>query len=86
MNSINLYLKKVLDDFSADLLVENLLQSSEYRKRLDEVNQFNTDNRWKKKGISLNPIKWGIFNYFHGSGYDFQKDKLFKFRYKLDSR
>ncbi len=24
------------------------------------INQYNKDNRWKKKGISVNPLKWGI--------------------------
>ena len=46
--------------FYADVLIENVIQSSDYANRLSQINIFNQSNRWKKKGISISPIKWGI--------------------------
>ncbi len=36
------------------------MQSSDYINRLNQIQAFNQENRWKKKGISITPIKWGI--------------------------
>lgn len=35
-------------------------QTSDYASRLQAVQQFNQQNRWRKRGISLVPIKYGI--------------------------
>ena len=37
-----------------------MLTTSDYLTRLEAIKKFNMENRWKKKGISLNPLKWGI--------------------------
>nr|XP_014274699.1 xanthine dehydrogenase-like isoform X2 [Halyomorpha halys] len=46
-------------------LIENVIQelitSSEFYKRLANINQFNKVNRWKKRGIALMPMRFGIF-------------------------
>ena len=34
--------------------------SSDYDKRVNDIMNFNSSNRWIKKGISLVPIKWGV--------------------------
>lgn len=34
--------------------------NSEFAKRRQEVDAFNAENRWKKRGISLIPTKFGI--------------------------
>jgi xanthine dehydrogenase/oxidase len=45
--------------FNVDAIVSQLLVISDYKNRLSQISDFNRDNRWKKKGISLTPIKWG---------------------------
>ena len=46
--------------FNIDSLIDSLSISSDYKSRLDQIDEFNANNRWKKKGISLTPIKWGV--------------------------
>jgi xanthine dehydrogenase large subunit len=41
-------------------IVEQLEESSDYRKRRDEVRAFNDNSAWLKKGIALTPLKFGI--------------------------
>lgn len=47
-----------LDNFIVDEIVKKLLTTSDYNKRLNDVKLFNIKNRWKKRGISLVPLKW----------------------------
>ncbi|XP_014254822.1 xanthine dehydrogenase-like [Cimex lectularius] len=47
-------------------LIEDIKKASHYDERVKEVEQFNKDNRWKKRGISLVPMNypfdyWGAF-------------------------
>ena len=44
--------------FKVNELINDLIVSSDYVNRLNEVNDFNKKNRWKKKGISMTPIKY----------------------------
>ena len=46
--------------FIVDELINQLIVTSDYANRLNGVADFNKNNRWKKKGISLTPIKWGV--------------------------
>lgn len=68
IRKVNLYKKgdttptgEVLSDFNVDILMDNLIQSSDYKNRLSQINLFNLNNRWKKKGLSLTCINWGAF-------------------------
>nr|XP_024214404.1 xanthine dehydrogenase-like isoform X2 [Halyomorpha halys] len=45
---------------SAEKILKDALSSSNYEKSLAAVNQFNKDNRWKKRGISVLPLRFGI--------------------------
>lgn len=36
------------------------MENSNYEQRLAEVRAFNKENRWKKRGISIIPTKFGI--------------------------
>ena len=36
---------------------QQLLQTADYQNRLSLVNAFNTQNRWRKRGISIVPMK-----------------------------
>jgi xanthine dehydrogenase molybdopterin-binding subunit B len=65
---INLYKKgdttptgEVLNDFNVNILIDNLLQSSDYNNRLAQVNEFNKNNRSKKKGLSFTCLSWEAF-------------------------
>jgi xanthine dehydrogenase molybdopterin-binding subunit B len=67
LRQLNLYKKgdttpsgQPLPYFIVDELINDLIVSSDYVNRLNAVNDFNKNNRWKKKGISLTPIKWGV--------------------------
>ncbi|MBI5403484.1 MAG: xanthine dehydrogenase molybdopterin binding subunit [Ignavibacteriae bacterium] len=42
------------------VIYEKILKSSEYRKRRLEINQFNSENEFEKRGIALTPVKFGI--------------------------
>ncbi|XP_014224706.2 xanthine dehydrogenase/oxidase-like isoform X1 [Trichogramma pretiosum] len=50
------------EDDKASLIpmIEELKKTSNYDERLFNVNKYNTDNRWKKKGISLVPMKFPL--------------------------
>ena len=47
--------------FIVDELINELIVTSDYVNRLNSVNDFNKNNRWKKKGLSLTPIKYEKF-------------------------
>ena len=42
------------------ILYEELIKSSEYFKRRDEINDFNSGNEFYKKGLAITPVKFGI--------------------------
>ena len=63
---LNLYKKgqitphgQPLPYFNVDEIITNLTTTSAYEQRVNDVNNYNKANRWKKRGISLVPIKWG---------------------------
>lgn len=75
VRKVNLYKKddvtyngRKLTDYSLDTVVDNILSSSEYEKRKAEIDEFNKNNRWKKRGISLVPMKYE--NSFAGRFYN----------------
>lgn len=39
---------------------DELLKSSNYRQRRKQVNEFNLQNKYKKRGIGVTPVKFGI--------------------------
>jgi xanthine dehydrogenase/oxidase len=54
------FLQKIDEDWHIPLLLEQLGRSSEYEKRKAAVAEFNSKNRWKKRGICLIPTKFGL--------------------------
>ncbi|KAF2682324.1 hypothetical protein K458DRAFT_432835 [Lentithecium fluviatile CBS 122367] len=54
------FLQKIDEDWHIPLLLEQLGRSSHYEKRKAAVAEFNAKNRWKKRGISLIPTKFGL--------------------------
>ena len=49
-----------LVDYNMPMVWDQLLLSSDYTNRLADVNTYNENNRWVKKGISIIPVKYGI--------------------------
>jgi len=57
--NITPYSQKV-ENNRTPLLYDQLVKSSEYFKRREEINRFNKENEFYKKGLSLTPVKFGI--------------------------
>ena len=53
------YGMKINDNVIHDIF-KNLLEKSNYKKRYQEIRNFNLKNKFKKKGIALTPVKFGI--------------------------
>uniref|UniRef100_A0A0A9YHM8 Indole-3-acetaldehyde oxidase n=1 Tax=Lygus hesperus TaxID=30085 RepID=A0A0A9YHM8_LYGHE len=49
-------------------MINDAVESSNYRQRVEEIEKFNKENRWKKRGISLVPMNYpfSFFGGFHG--------------------
>jgi len=54
------------DNFNLPQMYNELKQTSNYEARLASVHQFNQANRWKKRGISVVPIKYGLHSGYAG--------------------
>lgn len=44
--------------FNLGEIVNNLITMGDYTQRVQDVTNFNASNRWKKRGLSLIPLKW----------------------------
>jgi xanthine dehydrogenase large subunit len=42
------------------IIYDKIIKSSNYKKRREEINKFNSENEFKKKGLAITPIKFGI--------------------------
>ncbi|EXL63217.1 hypothetical protein FOCG_01579 [Fusarium oxysporum f. sp. radicis-lycopersici 26381] len=54
------FLQEITDDFHVPTMMEQLSSSSEFEKRKSAIKQFNVKNRFKKRGISRIPTKFGL--------------------------
>ena len=54
------FLQEITDDFHVPTMMEQLSSSSELEKRKSAIKQFNVQNRFKKRGISRIPTKFGL--------------------------
>lgn len=69
---------RVLQDSKITEVTDELIKISEYEKRLQDVEQFNKVNKWRKKGMAFSPLRhpvdWGSNGFncnisiFHGDG------------------
>ena len=53
------YGMKINDNVIEDIFI-NLLDKSNYKKRYQEIKNYNLNSKFKKKGIALTPVKFGI--------------------------
>jgi xanthine dehydrogenase large subunit len=51
---------QLIENYHMKELIEQLEHECEYRKRRDEITVFNNANVYKKRGIALTPVKFGI--------------------------
>ena len=49
-----------IENYHMKELIEQLESECEYRKRRDEITQFNKKHTYKKRGLALTPVKFGI--------------------------
>ena len=49
-----------INDNVINEIFKNLIEKSNYKKRYKEIKNFNLKNRFRKKGIALTPVKFGI--------------------------
>ncbi|MFL2896426.1 MAG: xanthine dehydrogenase molybdopterin binding subunit [Candidatus Pelagibacter sp.] len=57
--NITHYGMKIEDNVIGDIF-EKLIKGSDYKKRYAEIKKFNKKNKYKKKGIAITPVKFGI--------------------------
>jgi xanthine dehydrogenase large subunit len=51
---------QVIEDFIADKVIDQVEAESAYRARRSSVSAFNAKNKYRKKGVALVPLKFGI--------------------------
>ncbi|OQS01693.1 hypothetical protein ACHHYP_00350 [Achlya hypogyna] len=51
---------QVLENVTLPRIWQRLLHSADVLRRKEQVAYFNANNRWKKKGLSVTPVKYGM--------------------------
>ncbi|MCB9022938.1 MAG: xanthine dehydrogenase molybdopterin binding subunit [Lentimicrobiaceae bacterium] len=51
---------KIVENNRLFAIFDQLMVSSDYQNRREEINQFNRQNRFVKRGMALTPVKFGI--------------------------
>ncbi len=51
---------QVIEDFIADQVIEQVEAESAYRARRESVSSYNKNSKYKKRGVALVPLKFGI--------------------------
>lgn len=59
---IEVRLANINDDVMASM-IKDLMKTADYEARKQAVEKFNNENRWKKKGIALVPMKYFLMYY-----------------------
>jgi xanthine dehydrogenase/oxidase len=54
------FFQKIDGDWHVPLLLHQLKRNAEYEKRKAAIAEFNAKNRWRKRGISMIPSKFGL--------------------------
>jgi xanthine dehydrogenase/oxidase len=54
------FLQEITDDFHVATMLEQLTANSDFEKRKAAIKVFNSKNRFKKRGISKVPCKFGL--------------------------
>ena len=51
---------QLIEDFVGDKVMDQLEAESGYRARRDSINRFNNESKYRKRGLALVPLKFGI--------------------------
>ncbi|CAG8551090.1 15786_t:CDS:10 [Acaulospora morrowiae] len=54
------HFNQILTDWHVPALYQQVKESSDYVNRRNEIENFNSRNRWRKRGLSLIPTKFGL--------------------------
>lgn len=54
------FLQKIDEDWHVPILLDQVRKETKYDERKAEIAEFNSKNRWRKRGISLIPSKFGL--------------------------
>ena len=54
------FLQKIDVDWHIPQIFKELKLACNYEERKDRIAEFNSKNRWKKRGISMLPVKFGL--------------------------
>ncbi|KAE8449862.1 hypothetical protein EG329_007339 [Mollisiaceae sp. DMI_Dod_QoI] len=54
------FLQKIDEDWHVPMLLEQARKEADYDARKIAIDKFNSENRWKKRGISMIPTKFGL--------------------------
>jgi xanthine dehydrogenase/oxidase len=54
------HFKQILINWHIPNMWKELIKSSEYYLRLEQVEQFNRENHYRKRGVAMNPAKLGL--------------------------
>ena len=54
------YYNQNVDGNSLEVCLLEFMKQSKYDKRREELNEFNTRNKWKRRGIAVIPVMYGI--------------------------
>ncbi|CAG8493602.1 9022_t:CDS:10, partial [Racocetra fulgida] len=54
------HFNQILKDWNIPLIYRQVKNDSEFVKRREEINKFNSENKWRKRGLALIPTKFGI--------------------------
>jgi xanthine dehydrogenase large subunit len=52
--------EQAVENNRVPMIFDQLMRSSDYWKRREEVNRFNRENEFYKKGLAITPVKFGI--------------------------
>lgn len=58
-NNITHYNEEV-ENNRLQIIYDRLIKSSDYKKRREEINKFNSKNEFEKRGLAITPVKFGI--------------------------
>ncbi|CAG8545594.1 29996_t:CDS:10, partial [Gigaspora margarita] len=51
---------QTLENWCLPSVYQQVKETSEFEKRKKEIEEFNSNNKWRKRGIALMPIKFGV--------------------------
>ncbi|XP_055380079.1 uncharacterized protein LOC129611138 [Condylostylus longicornis] len=69
IDPVNVRLENIADDNKVKKLLPQFVQSVEYQNRKEAIEQFNNENRWIKKGISVSVMQYSLIYFAPQTAY-----------------